>query len=229
MTGTAKTQLTEFEETYKIGVVEIPTNRPMIRADEQDLDLQDRGREVERGRRRHPRAQRDGSADPRRHGLDREVRAALGHPQPPRHRAQRAEREEPREGSDDRGPGRPQGRRHRRHEHGRARRRHPAGRQPRVPGAAGDGRERLRQRPLPALRDGRGGTRRLRGRLRADLPEAQGADRRRARRGRRAGRSLRAGHRATRVAAHRQPAARPLRAARATRARRSSTSRSRTT
>jgi preprotein translocase subunit SecA len=37
MTGTAKTQLTEFEETYKIGVLEIPTNRPMIRDDEQDL------------------------------------------------------------------------------------------------------------------------------------------------------------------------------------------------
>ena len=37
MTGTAKTQLTEFEETYKIGVVEIPTNRQMIRDDEQDL------------------------------------------------------------------------------------------------------------------------------------------------------------------------------------------------
>jgi preprotein translocase subunit SecA len=37
MTGTAKTQLTEFEETYKIGVLEIPTNRPMVRDDEQDL------------------------------------------------------------------------------------------------------------------------------------------------------------------------------------------------
>jgi preprotein translocase subunit SecA len=37
MTGTAKTQLTEFEATYKIGVVEIPTNQPMIRADQQDL------------------------------------------------------------------------------------------------------------------------------------------------------------------------------------------------
>ena len=36
MTGTAKTQLTEFEETYKIGVVEIPTNRDMIRDDKQD-------------------------------------------------------------------------------------------------------------------------------------------------------------------------------------------------
>jgi preprotein translocase subunit SecA len=37
MTGTAKTQLTEFEETYKLGVTEIPTNRPMIREDRQDL------------------------------------------------------------------------------------------------------------------------------------------------------------------------------------------------
>jgi preprotein translocase subunit SecA len=36
MTGTAKTQLVEFEETYKLGVVEIPTNRPMVRVDRQD-------------------------------------------------------------------------------------------------------------------------------------------------------------------------------------------------
>ena len=37
MTGTAKTQAREFEEVYKLGVVEIPTNRPMVRVDEQDL------------------------------------------------------------------------------------------------------------------------------------------------------------------------------------------------
>ena len=37
MTGTAKTQLTEFEETYKIGVIEIPTNRPNVRVDGGDL------------------------------------------------------------------------------------------------------------------------------------------------------------------------------------------------
>ena len=36
MTGTAKTQQTEFEATYKIGVVEIPTNRDMVRKDNQD-------------------------------------------------------------------------------------------------------------------------------------------------------------------------------------------------
>jgi preprotein translocase subunit SecA len=37
MTGTARTQAREFEEVYKLSVVEIPTNRPMVRQDEQDL------------------------------------------------------------------------------------------------------------------------------------------------------------------------------------------------
>jgi preprotein translocase subunit SecA len=36
MTGTARTQLTEFESTYKLGVLEIPTNVPMVREDRQD-------------------------------------------------------------------------------------------------------------------------------------------------------------------------------------------------
>ncbi|MFM7719142.1 MAG: preprotein translocase subunit SecA [Actinomycetota bacterium] len=37
MTGTARTQLTEFQEVYGLDVVEIPTNRDMVRVDEQDL------------------------------------------------------------------------------------------------------------------------------------------------------------------------------------------------
>jgi preprotein translocase subunit SecA len=37
MTGTAKTQRTEFNEVYKVDTIEIPTNRPMIRQDQQDL------------------------------------------------------------------------------------------------------------------------------------------------------------------------------------------------
>jgi len=37
MTGTARTQAREFEEVYKLSVNEVPTNRPMIRADQQDL------------------------------------------------------------------------------------------------------------------------------------------------------------------------------------------------
>jgi preprotein translocase subunit SecA len=37
MTGTARTEAAEFGHIYKLEVSEIPTNRPMIRADEQDL------------------------------------------------------------------------------------------------------------------------------------------------------------------------------------------------
>jgi preprotein translocase subunit SecA len=37
MTGTARTQAREFEEVYKLGVVEIPTNKSMVREDQQDL------------------------------------------------------------------------------------------------------------------------------------------------------------------------------------------------
>jgi preprotein translocase subunit SecA len=40
MTGTAATEATEFEHIYKLGVVTIPTNRPMIRADQSDLVYQ---------------------------------------------------------------------------------------------------------------------------------------------------------------------------------------------
>ncbi len=36
MTGTAKTQAREFEEVYELGVVEIPTNQPMVRVDQGD-------------------------------------------------------------------------------------------------------------------------------------------------------------------------------------------------
>jgi preprotein translocase subunit SecA len=37
MTGTAKTEEAEFNHIYKLGVVEIPTNRPMIREDHADV------------------------------------------------------------------------------------------------------------------------------------------------------------------------------------------------
>jgi preprotein translocase subunit SecA len=37
MTGTARTQAREFEEVYKLSAVEIPTNRPMVRDDQQDV------------------------------------------------------------------------------------------------------------------------------------------------------------------------------------------------
>jgi len=40
MTGTAMTEANEFHQTYKLGVVPIPTNKPMIRADQADIVYQ---------------------------------------------------------------------------------------------------------------------------------------------------------------------------------------------
>jgi preprotein translocase subunit SecA len=40
MTGTAMTEANEFQKTYELGVVQIPTHMPMIRADEADLIYQ---------------------------------------------------------------------------------------------------------------------------------------------------------------------------------------------
>ncbi|EID55274.1 preprotein translocase, SecA subunit [Saccharomonospora xinjiangensis XJ-54] len=37
MTGTAETEAAEFHQTYNLGVVPIPTNRPMVRVDQADL------------------------------------------------------------------------------------------------------------------------------------------------------------------------------------------------
>jgi preprotein translocase subunit SecA len=40
MTGTAQTEANEFSQIYKLGVVPIPTNKPMIRADQPDVVYQ---------------------------------------------------------------------------------------------------------------------------------------------------------------------------------------------
>ncbi len=40
MTGTAMTEANEFHQTYKLGVVPIPTNMPMVRADQPDVVYQ---------------------------------------------------------------------------------------------------------------------------------------------------------------------------------------------
>jgi preprotein translocase subunit SecA len=40
MTGTAMTEANEFHQTYKLGVVQIPTNMPMVRADQSDVVYQ---------------------------------------------------------------------------------------------------------------------------------------------------------------------------------------------
>src|ERR687893_2726578 len=43
MTGTALTEANEFMKIYKLPVVEIPTNRPMIRADRNDQIFKTKG------------------------------------------------------------------------------------------------------------------------------------------------------------------------------------------
>ncbi len=102
MTGTAQTEAAELHEIYKLGVVSIPTNKPMIRERPVRPDLQDRRGQVHRGGRRHRRALREGPAGAGRH----HQRGALGIPLAPApekaHPAQRAERQVPRAGGGDR-------------------------------------------------------------------------------------------------------------------------------
>ena len=57
MTGTAQTEAAELHQTYKLGVVPIPTNRPMVREDQLRRHLQDGEGQVRRRRRGHRRAQ----------------------------------------------------------------------------------------------------------------------------------------------------------------------------
>src|SRR3712207_3939270 len=42
MTGTAKTEEKEFQEIYDLSVVEIPTNEPMVRQDQNDFIFKNR-------------------------------------------------------------------------------------------------------------------------------------------------------------------------------------------
>ena len=78
MTGTALTEADEFMDIYNLEVVEVPTNRPMIRDDQDDEVYRTAAREIPR----HHRAA-GGLQDPRpagagRHDLDREIRKPRG-------------------------------------------------------------------------------------------------------------------------------------------------------
>ena len=76
MTGTAATEADEFQEIYKLTVVEIPTNRPIARIDEDDEVYRTGRGEAEGGGARDRGRGRAPAADAGRHDLDREVRAA---------------------------------------------------------------------------------------------------------------------------------------------------------
>ena len=73
MTGTAMTEANEFWKIYKLDVIAIPTNKPLIRVNHPDVDLPHREGEVEGDPRRDRRGQRDRPADPDRHDRRRQV------------------------------------------------------------------------------------------------------------------------------------------------------------
>ena len=78
MTGTADTEAAEFHQIYKLDVVVVPTNRDMIRVDNQDVVYASEREKYDAVAEEIAAASREGSAGPRRHRLDREVRAPLG-------------------------------------------------------------------------------------------------------------------------------------------------------
>ena len=135
MSGTALTEATEFMKIYKVGVVEIPTNRPMVRKDQNDQIYKTREGKWRAVAQRDPGAPRQGPARARRHDLGRGLRAAERAPAQdgrPAHGPQRQARARRARGLDHRRGGRPR-RGHDRHQHGRPRRGHQARRQPRAP------------------------------------------------------------------------------------------------
>ena len=204
MTGTAMTEANEFHQTYKLGVVPIPTNKPMIRADQPDLVYQTVQAKFEAlvddivGRHEAGQPVLVGTTSVEKSELRVQDAQAAGRP------ARGPERQVPRARGGDHRAGRPQGRGHRRDEHGRPRHGHHARRQPRV-------HRRPRAAPARAVAGGHAGG--LRGGLARGGGEGQAGGGRGARGGRRGGRPVRARHRAARVAPDRQPAPRPVRPA----------------
>ena len=195
MTGTADTEAYEFQEIYGLETVVIPPNKPTIRKDENDLIY------------KTAKEKYDAVTNDIRECFERgqpvlvgttsiENSEAAGRPADQgQAAAPRAQRQAARDGSRDRGPGRPAQGDHDRHQHGRPRHRHRARRQ--------------RRKADPAARGRRGA-----GRRRQEVACATAARRVAgpARAGGVAGRAAHRGHRAPREPAHRQPAARPRRA-----------------
>ena len=202
MTGTALTEATEFMKIYKLPVVQIPTNRPMVRDDRNDQVYKTKDgkwtavvREIEERHERRP-------AGARRHDLRRGLRAALR--AAAQARASRTRCSTP-------SPSTPSARaRSSPRPASPARSRSP----PTWPAAASTSSSAAtpstsRAWSWPSSACAR--RPRLRRALRRDPARDRGARRGRPREGARRRRPVHRRHRAPRVAPHRQPAARPLR------------------
>ena len=137
MTGTALTEANEFIKIYKLAVVDIPTNQPMVRADHNDQIYKTKDGKWSAVAGRDQGAPRGGAAGAGRDDLGRGLGDALRRPEEERRQARGAEREaraRPARGRDDRRGGPPR-RGHDRDQHGGPRRRHHARRQRRAPHA----------------------------------------------------------------------------------------------
>ena len=154
MTGTALTEATEFKKIYELGVVQIPTNQPMVRDDRNDQVYKTKDgkwsavvREIAA---RHERQQPVlvGTISVEVSELLSEQLRSKGIDA---HGAQRQARVRRARGRDHR-RGRASRRGHDRDEHGRPRRRHQARRQPRAPRRAGAADQVRPQARRPRLR-----------------------------------------------------------------------------
>ena len=95
MTGTALTEATEFMKIYKMPVVEIPTNRPMVRADHNDQIFKTKDGKWKAVLEEIVDRHETRPADPRRHRLGRGLGDDLRRAEAPRDRARRSSTRSP--------------------------------------------------------------------------------------------------------------------------------------
>ena len=178
MTGTAQTEAAELHQIYKMHVLPIPTNRPMVRADQADLIYKTEEAKFAGGRGGHRGEAREGPAGAGRHHQRREVRVPVEAARPAPGAARGAQREAARARGRDHRAGRARGCGDGRDEHGRARHGHRARRQPRVPRRPGA----AQPRPGPGgaargVRSGLGrrSSRTMKAQVAAEAEEVRGA------------------------------------------------------
>ena len=81
MTGTAETEAAEFDKIYNLDVIVIPTNRPMIRNENQDIVYRTEEEKFRNAAKEIKELQRERAAGAGGHDLGREVREAVADPQ----------------------------------------------------------------------------------------------------------------------------------------------------
>ena len=150
MTGTAETEAAEFEKIYKLEIVVIPTNKPMLRLENPDVVFRTEKEKYKAVADNIAELHAKRTAGAGGHHVDREERAAVCDLAEEGREARGAERQVPRARGGDCGPGGPARDGDHRHQHGRPRHRHSAGRQLGVHGAPGTGEDERRGRQLEA-------------------------------------------------------------------------------